>query len=127
MNFMDNVLVEDDELYALKKCIYGLFIENFFCDFKELFEEGEIYNPDAEEGIHVYSKEHNESYNCDFYFEGFRAHLITGQQCIVSYKTLAFYLNQACEWYECNNPELLCDVQHFRCKYLIGVSSTNGL
>lgn len=119
MNFMKDALLESDELYVLKKCLHGLITEGLFCDINDLFEEGEVFNPDSEEGIHVYSETYNEDYHCDFYFEGFRAHLVTGQQCIVSHETLVAYLSQACEWYKNNNPELIGDISYFENKYLI--------
>ena len=92
-------------------------------ELSDLFEEGELFNPDAEFGIHRWSEEFNKTYNCDFYFEGYRAFavFVADKQCIVSEKTLKLYLVQALEWAKENRPEHKQYLIDFEKKYLSDV------
>ncbi|MDO8342615.1 MAG: hypothetical protein Q7T48_05395 [Cellvibrio sp.] len=120
-SFMNGPVSHDDCLMVLKCAISNFFESQFIKSVEDIFVEGDIYDVDAEIGIYKWSEELNNRYYCNFYFEGYRAHLVSGQQCIVSEKTLKFYLIQAVEWAKENRPEHKQFLIDFERKYLTDV------
>ena len=118
-NFMTQPLSWNDNLFVLKKCIKTIFSTYLLLEIDELFVEGDIFHEDMEEGIHRFDE--NLRHRCDFFFEGYRAYLVSGQQCIVYESTLKSYLWQAVEWAKENRPEHKQFLIDFEIKYLSDV------
>lgn len=117
-NFMNCQTSWNDPIWMLKSAIRQVFSNELIESIEDIFVDGDIYDVDAEIGIYKWSEELNKRYYCDFYFEGYRAHLASGQQCIVSEKTLKYYLSQAVEWAKENRPEHKQFLFDFEKKYL---------